>query len=322
MVRVLSPDQTMLAFTVQKDSDGDSFWDRNSIYVYNLVTQDFQVLVADHYFGIGGLSWVPDNEALIYGVDKTVWKVSLTDLAPTPLMDEFPKHIGFLNWSPDGNFLAIHLNDSSGRIVFFDTSTDLMKEVMTDQLTSPTSMFWSPDSKWFVSNKLVDRGILVVSLDEYEIVFLDDYAFNKPSWSPDSSHLAYLHRTEQQTSLFMLETSTMTTTLLFEGEHIGNPIWSVNGQDLAVTCVCNNLNTLSLIDTTTLNVTQLLTGKDLQANELLAWSPDGEWLLFWGIQDGLSGLYIVHRDGNETQLLLEMPVNTRSPEQILWLADQ
>lgn len=317
----LSPNQTMLAFTVQKDSDGDSFWDRNSIYVYNLITQDLQVVVNEHHLGIGELSWTPDSQTVTYGVDKTVWTITLTDLIPTPLVGELSEHIGHVKWSPNGELLAIHLNATLGRIAFYEPESSLINEVTTNQLTSPFNMSWSPDGRWFVSNQIAASGIFVVKINEYEIVFLTNTGFNRPDWSLDSSHLAFVERIEDRSNLLLWSSNTLTTTTVLGGEHIGNPIWSPNGEELAVTCTCDGQQNLFIVDKTDLHVTQLIDGEFLQVIELHTWSPDGDWLLLTGTQNNSRGLYIVNKSAGQTYLLLETPFNTREPEQFFWLAD-
>lgn len=175
---------------------------------------------------------------------------------------------GYMEWSPDGQWLAIRSSDAG--FLLADADGRNPRRLMDD-----TPYFdWAPDSQHiaYVSSGttpsptndfIYPYNINIINLDgTEERMLVEDFFDGVPEldWSPDGQFIAFIN---------------------------------YSGRGLYVM----NVNTNAMIG-------PLDTGQNLQALNM-QWSPDSERIIFDAIRPGGIDLYTVRRDGSNLQRLTD-----------------
>jgi TolB protein len=150
-------------------------------------------------------------------------------------------------WSPDGAFIAFNSKSESGNyyVMLIDENGGGLRNLLYGQFANARDPVWSPNGN-FVAVLLLDQetnnanghplGIGIVDTDsgelEAEILGPAQVFRTLPSWSPDSSRLAYALKKESL-DLYVLDLDTGTSKeVALTNLDEWYPIWSPDGSRL------------------------------------------------------------------------------------------
>lgn len=329
----LSPDQTMVAFTVNRDANGDGDvdtpWggDERDIYVYDLANE-FLMRVTGTAFN-HDLDWLPDNNTIVFGWGKEVLQIRLNDLTSNLLAGSFPNNIAQIKASPQGNQLVIAVNPSASTpfsLYLHNIETNEEFVVAPEFYVVPESLVWSPDGQWLLSSKFGYSGLVLIEAQTGKVVWESDSPAGVPAWSLDSTQFAFVDTTETTSFLAMFHIIDSTVAQLISGETMTSPIWSPNGTELAICVIEEGLSNLYLVNNAENKISEIFSSSEIKIEKLLSWSPDNQWLLFFGSQtlpeqSQQTGIFLIHRNGYPIHFLLETEswdVNI-PPSDFFWL---
>ncbi|MBN8723281.1 MAG: S9 family peptidase [Acidobacteria bacterium] len=198
------------------------------------------------------------------------------------------------SWSPDGNTIAFISNISGRKNIWLVAASGGWPKQLTISDQQQGHLTWSGDGKWiaFMSDYGGDEqwDIFLVSPLNGEVINLTnspDASEELPSWSPDSTKLAYKIREKDAASyeICVMDISSRkvqkitskTSKELFND----NPVWSANGKHIAYTefnadLTTSNIFTAEVATGKTINLTLGMESKLYFAK---TWSPDGNKLL-------------------------------------------
>jgi len=234
-----------------------------------------------------------------------------------------------LSWSPDGKRLAYDKVLKNGQALCVADVTGRTSVALGEKLLQPA---WSPDGRWIAC---VGPGrpeedssceLMLFSQNGAEKHRLG-YAFSGkgdsggafvgwpgPSWSPDSSRLAYmscLGTESRQTAVFMADLKGGKEAMFVaeEGHFVSVPSWSRDGAHLVVANAVVQSNRakshILVVDVKTKATQSLASWLSLEESgkaegplNLPAVSPDGQWI---ACRLGVSGVGLFRRNGSETR---------------------
>jgi Tol biopolymer transport system component len=208
-------------------------------------------------------------------------------------------------WSPDASKIAyVHLQKWDGRESFTSTFEIMMvradgrnsDRMASMQSTSLPSLAWSPDGKNLAAcvatvppgagldgrGHLLDTSICLVDPDLHGSPQLLVKNGCSPSWSPDSSQIAYSCPTELKPDDYRLAVCVVSVAGNREPrtvvENGGNPAWSPDGENIAYSTGPFGKEQVAIIHPDGSNKTLITDGK--HRGESFAWSPDGKQIAF------------------------------------------
>ncbi len=248
-ISALSPDQSMIAFTLHKRIDNST--DVASIYVVNLLDSTVEQLTQDHLPRIYNISWLPDSQTVAYSLKQAGFLANRNNIFSEQFTPTLPTDISKLQVSPDGHFAAIILQYS--KMLFINMETSELLSTPIDAATSPNNAIWSPDSKWFAFNQVSGSGFSVFNVETKELVSLLDSAyFGLPSWSADGSQLAFVTGTRENTDLYLWDPASKVSSFVMNlGNYLKAPVWSPQGAFLATGSMEDGLAKIFILETST-----------------------------------------------------------------------
>lgn len=328
----LSPDQTIVAFTVNRDANGDGDvdtpWggDERDIYVYDLVNESLLRVTGTAFNH--DLDWLSDNNSIVFGWGKEILKIHLNDLTTSLLAGSFPNNIAQIKVAPQGSMLAFTVNASASTpysLYLHRTETKEEFVVIPDFYQNPTSLVWSLNGQWLLSNKSGDFGLVLIEAQTGNVVWESDSPLGLPTWSLDSTQFAFVDRAESASSLSVFQVMDSTITQLVSSETMTSPLRSPDGTEIAVGAIEERVSILYLVSNEG-EINKIFSSSEIKIGKILAWSPDNQWLLFSGSQtlpDQIeeTGIFLIHRDGYPVHFLLETESTAVNipPSDFFWL---
>ncbi len=236
-------------------------------------------------------------------------------------------------WSPDGNHLAycVHHSDNSGTIRIRNMETGKERDLDPD-LPRFYSLRWSPDGKFFivsifhinVSPPL--EAIYRINASSGERITLmqsESTALGAAQLSRDGRTLFYVVRNPKsmKASLMRRDTESGQEKELFSMEDVRNVQYltfalSSDGQQLAITCLGIKFSPMTLIHRIlTMPATggvpkELLKNDELKQYPMIAWTPDGQFLLFTNsipvtesIPERINAVWLIPASGGQAREL-------------------
>jgi Tol biopolymer transport system component len=208
-------------------------------------------------------------------------------------------------WSPDASKIAyVHLQKWDGRESFTSTFAIMVvgadgrnsNRVASIQSLSLPSLTWSPDGKNLAvcvatlppeaeldsRGHLLDTSIYLLDPDLHGTPQLIVKNGCFPSWSPDSSQIAYSCPTELKPEDYRFAVCVVSIagdlrprTVV---ENAGNPGWSPDGENIAYLTGALGKEQVAIIHPDGSNKTLITDGK--HKGQSFAWSPDGKQIAF------------------------------------------
>lgn len=316
-----SPDKSKLALPLWDDTNGDGRLDNRmgtdgrNIFIFNLADNTVSQLT-NNQKALFTLSWSLDGQRITYPQREEIYTIRLDGSPAELLVSTSPICPDFcwvhkLAWSPDENILACNLIPSAGGYLYtFNRMTDGFS--LVGEVGTLDTIHWSVDGNWLALFPLFAVDTNILSL--LELKEPNDRT-TVPAWSYDSQWLAF---SRNQTVLSLWNPATLSTTDLVNASYVGTPIWSTENLELAVGIRQEEQAKIFIVDVGDNQTKELLLPAAMQQVEVFAWSPDQEWLLFFGGQNEATGLYAIHRDGGEPSLIMDTTGGS-IPEDPVWL---
>jgi len=319
----ISPDRTKIAFQIQWFSDFGQLAYSNSIYIYNWVEGIIKEVVPETTLEIFSLDWMPDNHTLAYIQGNELYQVNLlTNDAPQPLTNPFPTQLSWLSWSPQEEIVAITFPLLPEKLVLFDNLNGVQTPVIVNEQPSlPSTISWSLTGEWLATNLSGDTGLMLFNPHLARSVTLVSTGFSAHTWSPNGSQLAFTQSEGSLSSVFVWDTATGVTTTVIDGEvgGISALVWSPDNRNIFLGQHQEGIVWVSTIEVSANKRQNLLQLSSIYDFTALAWSPDGQWLLFYvAKEDNTSGFYIVDVLGNNMTRVLDT-TNTLKPLGVAWI---
>ena len=219
-------------------------------------------------------------------------------------------------WSPDGKSIAF-VSDAGVSVVRADGTGAHVIE----SKRFANQVAWSPDGKELAFTG--GLGLAVVGADGKGLKILlpdppadeDGGRFDTPTWSPDSTKIAFWNRLDSRVHVISADgTGNRVVTLPDAG---GQPAWSPDGSELAIGgCKIE----LAKFDGSSPQVLTNPSWKSgLPCDEHPSWSPDGSTIIFSHVTaDNAADLYTVKPDGSDlTKVALPAPTPPQGKIEIL-----
>lgn len=331
----LSPNQSKLALLIMEDWEKSGYTDIYRIHVYEFANGALKRI--ENQESLHSLSWLPDNQTIVYPQLTNIGLTNVNDLLPQlltnnplePLENEPFNLISHLVGSPDGHLQAMIVSTGIGLgdlrwqpgpkyLTFFDINQSEMITATEVPGDSFLTLRWSPNSEWLAFTRDFNQSLSVVNVETLTVTELSDetsprYYF--PAWSPDSQWLAF----SQQSSLFLWDSETNTTNELISVDYISEPSWSSDGSRIAAGFIDGEQAGVMVIDPFTGSHFDF--ALDTFTNSVI-WSPDGQWLLFQLVQSNEMGLYVMNIEQGIPYLVLDTTGKLHPPEYITWLSNE
>ncbi len=305
-----SPDGKRIAFVSEKDSNTD-------IYALNLETQEVTRLTI-HLGYDSHPDWSPGGEqiAFVSGRDgnrdvftMTVNQEQLTNLTKSVMAEYYP------TWSPDGEKIAFsrRMGDTSTKIYVIDSSGE--NEIkLVDLPFFNIYPIWSPRGDKIAFVNRPERGdpvfrIYTVDPDgqNLQMKYENQEEDQAPgiSWSGDGNQIIFSRDGGRIAVLDTVTREVRIINLPVFGPH--DPNWSPNGQDITFSSLLQTAEAFEprsgvfIIDRDGNPVRTILTDMPDSTHYGLAWSPDGNKILFGGDD----GIYTLDLDSEAIELFIE-----------------
>ena len=283
----------------------------------------------------------------------TIWVVNPDGTGRRALISS-PGDLDGLVWAPDGRHLAYwaRSDQPSMTLMVADADGNGSRTLFDNGDYAAPPVAWSPDSTMIA----IDDGKYPKSttsvIDATTGAVILTHAGGRPTWSPDSSRLAFAADELQVVGLDGVVETTLVETKL--GHGVGSPDWSPDGKHIAFTIARNNYaHNMSVVDVDDGTVHDITDGTGAGRRRVLPhWSPDGSHLMYedlgfgdkdsgrgvsvsdgtggpvtWldipglGTQWSPDGLTILSRDGNHTtSMFITDPTGVR-PQTIIDVSD-
>jgi len=262
------------------------------IYLYNLKTQESkQITFAPEAKTAPRFS--PTHQELAYSHDyqgNEQFDILLMDLETEESRNITPdtkESISpFVDWSPDGQRMAISSNKSGKFSIYTLNRTGGEPSLVHDHQYIDYDPEWSPDGKKIAFTSLVkgqDQGIFMTNLSDHETTQLANYGHavesSSPDWSPDGHKVAFESADKGSYDIGVYDESDQKVEWVTDGKmERDSPTWSHDGSMLSYLENQNSNLVIRLYryDTGETDTIQLMPG----IHSHVRFSPDNKTIYF------------------------------------------
>lgn len=192
------------------------------------------------------------------------------------------ENIRTLDWSANGEFLAIVDNELSVKVFSIATGQEILK---LENASDGLDLFWSSDNRYLATIDPAERLRFFDISGKEQIINLDldnstEY-IDSILWSPNGEYLALLirhmdkERTFYKIQVFDKNTSDNVASVEHRGS-VSNVSWSPDSQYIASVGLARN-SKVTILEV--LNNTRVELPKESYAVKAIEWSPDGLYLV-------------------------------------------
>lgn len=212
--------------------------------------------------------------------------------------------------SPDGTLVVYIANDKIARM----DADGNNQAVLFEECDKCYSPHWSPngDKIAFVSNFDGRQDIFVMNSDGDQQINLTENGksnYDSPSWSPDGSKIAYISMVDGYSDLFIMNADGSEQRNLTNNSKSKNnyPAWSPDGMKIAYFSsheldglAFNGINIMFADGSDIKPFSEIDVHNDVIS---MAWSPNGQKIVYELYEKGLSNLYIIDSNGGSLKQL-------------------
>jgi WD40 repeat protein len=351
-----APDQNKLLLTQYKDSNGDGripslgLADVYDIYLYHITDETLTLQVENDYaqpesfwFPSPYIFWFPDSNKFTYLLKKKIMTADIAQSSPVSIFNLPAGDIFSYELSPDGNWLAV-FNTIADTLGVRDSDIDLdILNLETEEMITlaegigPGRFKWAPNSFNFAFNERVKSGLYIADTQIFSTTELvtNDNSYILSAWSPDSKWLAFSYDRHniyiwnvQEGKIENVYTINPNLETQFQIQQI---VWAPDNSGIFVSAItpAPEITQLSYLNRETgvfeellaIDVSHMLLEELPMVYEIqiLDFSPDGQWVLFYAEIDRIAGFYVIHRDGGAAHLVLETGKKYFRPYHVSWL---
>ncbi|MCP5098823.1 MAG: hypothetical protein GY943_25005 [Chloroflexi bacterium] len=351
-----SPDGQKLALAQYQDTNGDGYvpsprgGDAYDVFLYTIADGSLVGLTDNQFSSYPEVNWLPDSQSFTYPIHHDIWQVDIENPSQQILLTNLDNRIFGHVWSLNGEFLAFNTQGTNGpsppeldRLYIYKASTGEVVSVF-ENMPITLEMRWSADNNWLAIAPGQNSGLYLINAQTFEVLEVIERGSGriKNDWSPDGHWLLYV---EDVSTIELWESSTKNSfDFIQEPYAFSQFVWAPNSSELAFTMwdeekislvVANResgeMRTLYIVDS--VDKSERPYGlESISEMQLLTWSPDSQWILFFAEQEEGIGLYVINREGNEAYPILETGVRsffhywianleTDRTRQVVWLPD-
>lgn len=238
------------------------------------------------------------------GLEGPVVLIEAGEDEPLTLADEG----GHARFSPDGSRIALIKTNADGLVLTVMDSN--LAELMSSGEGLLAQPVWSPDGSRLAYTSLAVVGdssassqIWLTPVSHFEPTALsikDLTVEGSPTWSPDGSQLAFHILTSAPTGLVVSAADGSTRAITAIAQNVSNPSWSPTDDKIAFVGSAEpfGLSDLFVARPDGSELSQLTA--DGWERLAASWSPEGERLAFYTLNDDDTGaLFVIDGDGGQ-----------------------
>lgn len=229
-----------------------------------------------------------------------------------PLTDDSTSN-SFPTWSPDGQqlaFLSEPADTPTGKLhlMVMDVESEVTKQASSLMIDSEAQLAWSPDGNQIA----ITWGALYVvhiTSGETRQLSVDGIGAQSPTWSPDSTQIAF-HANTDVYVVYADGHETRKITQAVFSSYSFQPQWSANTNRLLFVTNTQTKVSVNIYDPETETITEILATTNNGIIEPM-WSPDGGKIAFMvsGEPNGALpvidtfDVYVMNADGSDLQVV-------------------
>ncbi len=229
----------------------------------------------------------PDGQTLAVAASRLgVWLYSITTLEPIELLIDSNVDVSAIDWSPDGNYLAVGISYlDNNNIQIWDMTNQRLQLVIEGHEWVVGDIKWSPDGKLLASGGLNDGKAKIWDVETGQLLklfYVEDFGVDSIDWSPNGRYILCNGYTRPGgiIQIWDIQSEQLVFSSTAFTRLVNAVSWSPDGQSIAASGSDGGWDS----DGYYIRVWDVQTGQELSTikfmNEVgsIAWSPNGDFL--------------------------------------------
>ncbi|MEX0680335.1 MAG: hypothetical protein WD097_03065 [Balneolales bacterium] len=197
---------------------------RMGLYMYNLVTDEEELLIEGGLYNMSSQTWSPDGQWLTFSLGKQIYKIRRDGSDLTRLTEDDSRDYFDPAWSPDGKWIA-YQDRTVGGVNFTGTWMMDITELTHKYLYGIAHPIWSSDGHHVLGIRTlaynnVERIFIMAYIDpdvKPDSLWVREGAINrKPDYSPDDSQIVFQSSKEGDRDIWKINADGLGLTRLTE----------------------------------------------------------------------------------------------------------